>query len=470
MTAPAVSPRTPASDPEQIRLLVAEDEQHLGAILEHFLRGRGYATTMCRDGRSALEALQTAPYDVALLDIVMPEMDGLEVLRHLQSEPAPPEVIIITGNGTIDTAITAIKLGAYDYISKPYRMAEIDVMVRRAWEKRELGKANTMLRRRAAVLPESLAHSSAAMAAAVEKVDELAPGLDPIVLVGEPGVGKSHVARYVHQVSRRAPDALFELGRTETGGHPNDAGTSATPDALFGCQRNRARTGAGSVPSAGAFLLADRGTVVVDIDALPDETRRGLGDALRQRCFTRVGGAELLPLTARVIVCTRTVEMCDGIPGPRVTLPALRDRRDDLEQLTAELLHDGVGPSHGLSADALQSFGAYGWPGNVRELKAVLTRASAIAGADVVNASHIQSLLALEGSLANGGPSVSPAAGALSDLEKMHIQAMLVRCNWHQGRAAAALGISTKTLYRKIREYGFHRPRKRKLSRVRPEA
>ncbi|MEO6864341.1 MAG: response regulator, partial [Gemmatimonadaceae bacterium] len=177
-----------------IRVLIAEDEEHLGAILEHFLRGRGYTVTMCRDGRAALTELHAVPYDVALIDIVMPQMDGLEVLRHLQNEPAPPEVIIITGNGTIDTAITAIKLGAYDYISKPYRMAEIDVMVRRAWEKRELGKANVMLRARARALPTSMVTKNGVMREAIGRLPELARSTAPVIVHGERGVGKSHFA------------------------------------------------------------------------------------------------------------------------------------------------------------------------------------------------------------------------------------------------------------------------------------
>jgi DNA-binding NtrC family response regulator len=115
--------------------------------------------TTTRDGRAALQAIKAASFDVALLDIVMPEMDGLEVLRHVREEPSPPEVIIITGNGTIETAITAMKLGAYDYLSKPYRMAEIDVLVHRAWEKRQLSKENQLLHNRLArvdAMPEIL--------------------------------------------------------------------------------------------------------------------------------------------------------------------------------------------------------------------------------------------------------------------------------------------------------------------------
>src|SRR5215213_7367694 len=142
MTAPTTGPR--------IKVLIAEDEEHLGTILEQFLVGRGYQVTVTRDGRAALAALRSEAYDVALLDIVMPELDGLEVLRSIREDPSHPEVIIITGNGTIETAITAIRLGAYDYLSKPYRMAEIDVLVRRAWEKKQLTKENALLNERLA--------------------------------------------------------------------------------------------------------------------------------------------------------------------------------------------------------------------------------------------------------------------------------------------------------------------------------
>ena len=197
---------------QPIRVLIAEDEEHLGAILEHFLRGRGYAVTMCRDGKTALASLQAESYDVALIDIVMPEMDGLEVLRHLQSEPDPPEVIIITGNGTIDTAITAIKLGAYDYISKPYRMAEIDVMVRRAWEKRELLRSNVFLRTRLiSEMPVVLRAENARTRAAIQQVTTLAPLSDVIVLHGPAGAGKTHLARYIHTISGRPADAYVEV-------------------------------------------------------------------------------------------------------------------------------------------------------------------------------------------------------------------------------------------------------------------
>jgi DNA-binding NtrC family response regulator len=128
-----------------VKVLIAEDEANLGELLQSYLVGRGHKVMVTRDGRAALAALRSQPFDVALLDIVMPEMDGLEVLRQVRDDPSPPECIIITGNSTIDTAIAAMRLGAYDYVGKPYRMAEIDVLVRRAWEKRRLTADNRRL-------------------------------------------------------------------------------------------------------------------------------------------------------------------------------------------------------------------------------------------------------------------------------------------------------------------------------------
>lgn len=449
--------REQASEVTPIRLLIAEDEEHLGAILEHFLRGRGYQVTMCRDGRAALQALHSTPFDVALLDIVMPEMDGLEVLRHLQSESEPPEVIIITGNGTIDTAINAIRLGAYDYISKPYRMAEIDVMVRRAWEKRELVKANVMLRGRTTPAPRVVASENTTMQEMLRTLATAAPEREPIVMVGEPGVGKSYIARYVHAISGRARDALVEVTA-------RDGRLVPTGD-LFGYQGGAAASGAVGAPT-GALLLADRGTAIVDLSSLDQEAGSAFLQAVADGHFVRVGGTRKIPLVARIIACVRDSSMVTDFPATlHVHVPALRQRTEDIRRLASELLSGIDGGMRTIAADATDALRDYAWPGNVRELDTVLTRACTLATSDAIGTSDLRMLLA-SGSL--GAP--ANGSGALDELERLHIESMLVRCAWHQGRTAAALGISTKTLYRKMREYGFCRPRKRKLARPRLEA
>lgn len=440
---------------QPIRALIAEDEEHLGAILEHFLRGRGYNVTMTRDGKTALSVLRAESFDVALIDIVMPEMDGLEVLRHLQSEPDPPEVIIITGNGTIDTAITAIKLGAYDYISKPYRMAEIDVMVRRAWEKRELMRSNLFLRTRLAPsLPSNIRAENPRMSAAIEQLASLATTTDPVILHGPSGVGKSYFACYMHTLSGRPADAYVEISnRDDTNG-----GISVR---LFGSEPASGRGDAQR--RVGILQLAAAGTVVIDAHVLDRQSRQLLSDALNRRAFTRHGGSQEIPLTARVVICERTEHASDGAdwPGVHITIPTLRERPEDLGLLATALARDiGDGAVRTVAPDVMPVLLQYGWPGNVRELKTVITRAALLAARPEVASADVRMVLA--GSGGEGG-----AGAPLADLERLHIETVLVRMNWHQGRAAEALGISTKTLYRKMREFGFVRPRKRKLSRGR---
>jgi DNA-binding NtrC family response regulator len=454
MTDPALTAatlQTAALPP--VRLLIAEDEEHLGAILEHFLRGRGYLVTMCRDGKSALQAMQSATYDVALIDIVMPEMDGLEVLRHLQTEPEPPEVIIITGNGTIDTAITAIKLGAYDYISKPYRMAEIDVMVRRAWEKRELMRVNTFLRDRTrGQLPGDMRSVNATMSALIAELTEIAPTSDCVTLRGPAGSGKSRLARFIHSRSGRLPDALVEVSSRA------DAVSAGNMLALlFGHEPNAVRGMTGR--HNGVLQRAEHGTVVIDARVLEKSERMALSDAIARGSFSRVGSTQQIPLTARVILCDRG-EVGETLPGRHFTVPSLHERVEDIPLLVAELAaqsDDGI--MRTVVPDALPLLLQYSWPGNVRELKAVVSRAAMLAPKGEITVADMRMVLVWGGS--NDG-----SGAPLADLERLHIEAMLVRTNWHQGRTAKALGISTKTLYRKMREYGFVRPRRRRLSRT----
>ena len=193
-----------------IRVLLAEDETHLGTILEQYLSARGFDVTMVRDGRAALDALRAETFDVALLDIVMPEMDGLEVLRLVREEPLPPEIIVITGNGTIETAIAALKLGAYDFLSKPYRMAEIDALVRRAWEKRMLARDNHVLQSRLRRASGVAASRDAVCAAGGGAVAGRARGAESVAGAGERRVRDREgvVARLLHERGGR-PDAPF---------------------------------------------------------------------------------------------------------------------------------------------------------------------------------------------------------------------------------------------------------------------
>jgi DNA-binding NtrC family response regulator len=452
-------------EPARIKVLIAEDEEMLGTVLEQFLSSRGHAVTVVRDGRAALDALRRDAFDVALLDIVMPELDGLEVLRQVIDEPAPPQVIIITGNGTIETAITAIRLGAYDYLSKPYRMAEIDVLVRRAWEKRHLARQNALLQSRLerADSMTELVTRYPPMEAVLSLVERVAKSDSPVLISGEAGTGKELIARQLHRLSGRG-DAAGGMVHVDCA----SLGDSQMESELFGHEK-------GSVPGVlkrktGAFELASGGTLFLDeVDALDIKSQGKLLRALETGSYVRQGGTQKLDVDARVVAATKTdlaaavatkafrSDLYYRINTISISLPPLRDRVVDISLLASHFLRvfgGAVPPA--LTADAIAALEGYPWPGNVRELRNVIERAVLLASSGVITRNDLP--LATQAGHTNGSEAESQQL-TLADLERRHIEAILARSNWHQGRAATQLGISSKTLYRKIREYGFVRPR-----------
>ncbi len=454
MTAPTTGPR--------IKVLIAEDEEHLGTILEQFLLGRGYQVTVTRDGKAALAALRSEAYDVALLDIVMPEMDGLEVLRSVRDDAAHPEVIIITGNGTIETAITAIRLGAYDYLSKPYRMAEIDVLVRRAWERRQLARENALLHNRLSKVegvPEILTQY-APMQAVLQLVARVAKSDSPILISGESGTGKELIARALHRLSERGAGPLVDI-------NCEAIADGLIETELFGYEKG-AFAGA-EARKVGLFELAGGGTLFMDeIGGLEPKVQGKLLRALEQGSFFRVGGTQKVEVNARIVTATNkdlAAAVTDGrfrsdlfyrINTISIVLPPLRERTVDIPLLANAFLTQfgGAHPPR-LSDEAMRALEEYRWPGNVRELRNVIERAVLLANGGVIQARD----LPLHDTQAPTRVGDNGEVVSLAEVERRHIESVLSRTNWHQGRAATVLGISSKTLYRKIREYGFHRPR-----------
>ena len=473
-----------ASDPASpIRVLIAEDEPNLGMVLEQFMAVRGFAVTIVRDGRAALDTLRAESFDVALLDVAMPEVDGLEVLRQIREEPMPPEVIVISGTGAIETAIAARKLGAYDVLSKPYRMAEIEVLVKRAWEKRMLARDNLHLRsrlQRTTPDPHVLTHY-APLRAVLSLIDRVAPSASTVLITGESGTGKNLVARLLHARSAH-PDGPFV-----------DLNCAALTEALleselFGVER-------GAWPGAdqrkvGLVELAAGGTLYLDnVGALDLKLQAKLVRALESGSFCRVGGTQKVQVNVRVVASsTRDLsrmvqagtfreDFLYRINTIRIALPALRERVVDIPLLATHFLEQ-FGEQFGqgvlqLGADATAVLERYRWPGNVRELRNVMERATLLGADGIVSARDLP--LGIEvGGAARPTPHVAmepareplppfvvsgvPAGVTLEELERRHVASVLNQTNWHQGRAADILGISPKTLYRKIREYGFQRP------------
>lgn len=479
----SAAPFRPVDPASPIRVLIAEDEPNLGMILEQFMAARGFSVTIVRDGRAALERLRAETFDVALLDVVMPEIDGLEVLRQIREEPMPPEVIVITGNGTIETAIAALKLGAYDFLSKPYRMAEIEVLVKRAWEKRMLARDNLHLQsrlRRTTSDPQFLTHY-APLRAVLSLIDRVAPSASTVLITGDSGTGKDLVARLLHARSGH-PDGPFV-----------DLNCAALAEALleselFGVER-------GAFPGAdqrkvGLVELAAGGTLYLDnVGELDLKLQAKLLRALESGSFYRVGGTQKVQVNVRVVASsTRDLsrmvqagtfreDFLHRINTIRIALPTLRERVVDVPLLATHFLeHFGEQfgqPALQLGADATAVLERYRWPGNVRELRNVMERAVLLAsnglvsaldlplGVDVGGAARPTPAAAMERVREVLTPFPAPAVMSgmtLEELERRHIAGVLDQTNWHQGRAADTLGISPKTLYRKIREYGFTRP------------
>jgi len=444
-----------------IRVLIAEDETHLGMILEQFMRARGFAVTMVRNGRAALELLRTDAFDVALLDIVMPELDGLEVLRLVREQPTPPEIIVITGNGTIETAIAALKLGAYDFLSKPYRMAEIEALVRRAWEKRMLARDNVLLQRRlqhGAASP-TFVTQYAPMVTVLSLIKRVAPSSSPVLISGESGTGKDLIARVLHAHSEFPEGPFIDLNCATLS-------EALLETELFGVER-------GAFPGAderkvGLIELAAGGTIYLDnIGDLDLKLQAKLLRALETGSFYRVGGTQKVEVNVRVVASTthdlsRMVanglfreDLLHRINTIRIALPPLRERLVDVPLLADHFLsYFGGAHPPALSPDAYSVLERYRWPGNVRELRNVIERAVLLALNGTISASDFPL-----GAEVGGAARPTPASTlTLFELERRHIGEVLDRSGWHQGRTAEALGISPKTLYRKIREYGFRRP------------
>jgi two-component system NtrC family response regulator len=447
----------------RIRVLIAEDEPQLGGLLETFLASRGFSPVLVRDGRRALERLLAEPFDVAILDIVMPELDGLAVLRQLREEPLPPEVIVSSGIGTVDTAIAAIKLGAYDYLPKPYRMTEIEALVRRAHEKRQLVRVDALRRRRRAMNPGvgELRTSSPELQAILATVEPVAAQAGPVCLVGERGTGKVLVARALHRMSGR-PGPLVELRCADLPAARHEAELVGR-DAAEPADRR-----------AGAVELAAGGTLfVADVERLDARAQARLLTLLEEGSFARVDGQRVRRSDARVVVATSMAlpdavaarlvrpDLAQHLLARVIPLPPLRQRKGDIRLLAEKFLAEmgGALPPR-LTDAAAEALERYPWPGNVEELRVVLARAVLLSGGAPIQPRD----LAL-GEAPGPRPAPHAVPASLEEVERRHISEVLAHVGWHQGRAAQLLGISAKTLYRKIREFGLERPRAGALTR-----
>ncbi len=440
-----------------IRVLVADDEKNLRELMVRELARKGHQVDGAADGEAALQLLREGPYDVVVLDMRMPRVEGIEVLRELAGFPEHPQVIVMTGFQEVSTAVEAMKLGAYDYLTKPTKIEELDVIIRKAAEKGQLLRDNVALRSR---LPGAepfggILTRSPRMQDVLRIVERVAPTDSAVLILGESGTGKELVARGIHERSTRATRPFVPI---HCGALPREVLESE----LFGHEKGAFTGAVGTKP--GLIELADGGTLFLDeIGEMEPASQVRLLRVLESGMFFRVGGTRPRRVDVRLVAATNrdlAEAMKQGefrqdlyyrINTITIQLPPLRERREDVLLLARHFVEANAayGTKH-LGAGTLGALEAYAWPGNVRELLHAIERAVILSKGDEIEIEDLPPEIA-------GTPTPPPAipGASLESMERQHIAATLRQVGGHRGKAAALLAVDPKTLYRKILAYGI---------------
>ena len=443
----------------KIRILIVDDEEIVRKSLAGWFQQSGYDVDTAECGRTALGKIAVRPFDLYFLDIKMPGMDGLELQRRIRTAQSDATIIILTAFGTVDTAVQALKDGAYDFLSKPFDPDHVEAMVRRALERHELVRSEKKLRREVEELTGM--GKIVGRSPGIEEVRRMIATVgetDSTVLVrGESGTGKELVARAVHDVSPRRfmPFVVFNCGALPEG---------VLESELFGHEKGAFTSAAAR--HKGKLELADGGTLFLDeIGDISPKTQVDLLRVLEDKEITRVGGDRPISVDFRVVAATHrdleeAVEKREfrhdlyyRLRVVEIFLPPLRTRLDDLPLLCEHFL-DALAqklgrPLDGLPSVTLSALRNYEWPGNIRELRNVLERAAVVAPGSTILPEHLPSPLSTR---SDDAPGVS-----LADAEKVHIEKVLHQVDWNISRASRILEIDRATLYNKIKRYGLQR-------------
>ncbi len=447
-----------------MRILLADDERAIAITLADDLARAGHQVKVVSDGGQARQALRTAEYDVLVTDIRMPQANGVELLEEVKSSGKDTEVVIITGYGTIESAVDAIKKGAFDYILKPFDNDEILVALGKIEEFRRLKDENARLRQ-ALDREQGLAQiigRSPAMQRVIERIRTVADTDARVLILGESGTGKERVARAIHDISPRAKGPFVPLA------------CAAIPaplleDEIFGHERGAFTDAKERKP--GKFELANSGTLFLDdIDDMPLETQVKLLRVLQEGVVEPLGSRHAVPVDVRVIAATK-VDLGEAVEDGEfredlyyrlnvvpVNLPPLRERDGDVPLLVEHFLEKYArGRTHTIPPEVMAELCAFPWRGNVRELENAVERAVALAGPrEELTRDHLLEEAARRrrraGDEPDGGP-VLTLREVVRESEKQAIRRALKASNGHRANAAHMLGISRKNLWEKMKDY-----------------
>lgn len=452
-----------------LEILVVEDEPTQREMLVGFLRKEGHRVEEAPDGQTALEILKNKSLDVVILDQKMPGMSGIEVLERAKRIQPEADVVILTAYGTVESAVRAMKLGAYDYITKPVELEELLLVLERIAERHTLIRENQILKERLkdkGVGTEDLVYKSPQMAEVISLAARVASSKASVLLLGESGTGKELVAKIIHSLSPRSSKPLVTVN------------CAALPESLleselFGHEKG-AFTGA-IQRRIGLFEQADGGTLFLDeIGDLSPTVQVKLLRFLQEGEFQRIGGSTILKADVRIISAThRDLEelMKKGsfredlfyrLNVVTIKLPPLRERREDIKPLVEHFLRvyasENAKRIEGISREAMDLLLQYNYPGNVRELENIIERAVVITRGTIIQTEDLPFGMKVEGK--TSGPR-EKCGGTLREkveaLERRLIEEALEQAGFNQSRAANLLGLSERMLRYKIKKYGMKR-------------
>jgi two-component system response regulator PilR (NtrC family) len=449
-------------------VLVIDDEEVMREILEALLTREGYRVKVASSGEEGLEYARSTPFDAAIVDVMMPGIDGMTTLEELKRIDEDMPVVMVTAFASVETAISAMKRGAFDYITKPFKNDEVVVVVRNAVERRQLVAENAALRQSLHAQAQKFSGiigRSPRMRQVFNLIMQAAPSRSTILITGESGTGKELVARAIHANSPRADRAFVTVN---SGNLPPDLLEST----LFGHVKG-AFTGAIN-PKKGLYDLADKGSIFFDeIGNIPAETQAKLLRVMQEREFMRLGGMETIRVDARIIAATNCdlKEMVDEgrfredlyyrLHVINVYLPPLRERKDDIPPLVQHFLEkyseENNKPDIELKPEALDLLMEYSWPGNVRELENVIERAvvlspTAIIGADLIP-DHVRTAPTFRIPNFVVPPEGLSFKDVITNVERRLIESTLEAAGGVQKKAAELLKIKPTTLNEMIKRH-----------------
>ncbi|MDH5201951.1 MAG: sigma-54 dependent transcriptional regulator [Nitrospirota bacterium] len=436
-----------------MKILVAEDDKNLRKVLRNELSDAGLNVDETDNGIDAIEILKKDEYHVVLLDLKMPGLSGMDVLKEIKALDVPIEVVVLTAHASVSSAVEAMKLGAYDYLTKPFKIEELKVIIEKAYEKKKLVSENLLLKTQIKRQAETykIITKSPLMFEILENVKKVAISDFPVLICGESGVGKELIAKAIHDASHRGNGPFIPIN---CGAIPENMLESE----LFGHEKG-AFTGAHE-KKLGLLEIANQGTFFFDeISELSPQLQGKLLRAIETGSFFRVGGVKEIKVDTRFLSATNRdikneVEKENFRPDlyfriSTITLfiPPLRERKEDIPLLVEHTIKNNPAfKNKRFSNEALRILSEYEWPGNVRELQNVVHRVLLLSKDETIHSHGLPSDL-IEDKMISGK--------RLKDIEREYILKVLREAGGQKMKAAEILGIDPKTIYRKLSSYGI---------------